>query len=158
MNLSSLLASVKSPATRRAKRLRWPAIVLLIYTVTGFFIAPAIIKSQLVKRLPSLTHRKAAVRQVKVNPYALSLTIRGLSLTETNGESFTGFDEFYVNFQLSSLFRWAWTFSEIRLTHPTGNVVRAADGQFNFANLISSEPAPPPDPAKKSKPLPVVLV
>jgi len=158
MNLSLLLSQVKAPTTRRAKRLRWIAVVLLIYTVTGFFIAPAIIKSQLVKCLPGLTHRQAAVQQVKLNPYALSLTIRELSLTESNGEPFAGFDEFYINFQLSSLFRWAWTFSEIRLTHPTANLVRGADGQFNLANLIADGPSPPPDPARKSKALPVVLV
>jgi hypothetical protein len=158
MSLSSLLSSLKSPATRRARRCRWIAIALLVYTITGFFVVPAIIKSQLLKRLPGLTHRQAAVQQVKVNPYALSLTIRGLSLTETNGEPFAGFDEFYVNFQLSSLFRWAWTFSEIRLAHPTANIVRGADGQFNFASLIANEPAPPPDLAKKPKSLPVVLV
>jgi len=45
MNLSSLLSQVKSPTTRRAKRLPW-VVVLFIYTITGFFIAPAIIKSQ----------------------------------------------------------------------------------------------------------------
>ncbi len=158
MNFSSLLSNVKSPPTRRGRRLRWVAILLIVYTVTGFFIAPAIIKSQLIKRLPALTKRQAAVQQVKLNPYALSLTIRGLSLTETNGQPFVGFDEFYVNFELSSLFRWAWTFSEIRLSHPTANILRGAGGQFNFSNLISNEPAPPPDPAKKPGSLPVVLV
>jgi uncharacterized protein involved in outer membrane biogenesis len=63
-------------------------------------------------------------------------------------------DEFYVNFRLSSLFRLSWTFGEIRLTHPTANVVRGANGQFNLANLIASEPAPPPNPAKQTKPPP----
>jgi len=31
----------------------------------------------MVKHLPSITKRQAAVRQVKVNPWALSLTVRG---------------------------------------------------------------------------------
>jgi len=119
---------------------------------------PAIIKWQLVKQLPGLTHRQAIVQKVKLNPYALSLTIRGLSLTETNGEAFAGFDEFYINFQLSSVFRWAWTFSEIKLAHPTGNIVRDANGQFNFANLFSSAPATPPATTNQSKPLPAVIV
>src|SRR5690242_10911647 len=105
MNQSLPPANAKSPRARRRRRI---IFALLIYTIVGFFVAPAIIKWQLVKRLPGLTHRQAAVQKVKLNPYALSLTIRDLSLTETNGESFAGFDEFYVNFQLSSLFRWAW--------------------------------------------------
>ena len=122
---------------------------LLIYSVLGFLIAPAIIKWQLREQLALLTHRSVTIQQVRVNPYALSLTVRGLSLTETNGAPFAGFDELYVNFQLSSLFRWAWTFSEIKLSAPTANVVRFADGQFNFADLLtngdaSSSPAAPP--------------
>ena len=156
MNPSPLLSKPKSPASRRSRRLRWLVIAFVVYTITGFFIAPPIIKSQLVKRLPAMTHRQAVVRQVKVNPYTLSLTIRGLSLAETNGEPFAGFDEFYANFRLSSVFRWAWTFGEIRLVHPTANIARAADGQFNFANLFT--PAAAPETAKKPKPLPVVLV
>jgi len=158
MSLASLLAKVKSPATRRAKRVRWIVLLLLVYTLTGFLIAPAILKSQLLRRLPSLTRRHASVQRVKMNPYALSLTIRGLSLTESDGGPFAGFDEFYVRFRLSSVFRRAWTFSEIRLTHPSASVLRGADGQFNFANLITREAAPAPQPAKKSKPLPAVLV
>src|SRR5436190_11202306 len=114
MNAPSFISSLKSPTRRRARRFRWIALALLVYTIIGFFVVPALIKSQLLKRLPGITHRQASVAQVKMNPYVLSLTIRGLSLTETNGERFAGFDEFYVNFQLSSLFRLAWTFSEIR--------------------------------------------
>jgi len=52
MNLSSLLSQVENPTTRRAKRLRWIVVVLFIYTITGFFIAPAIIKSQ--QQFPTL--------------------------------------------------------------------------------------------------------
>lgn len=148
----------RGASKRRVRYVWWIAIALLVYTLTGFFIVPALIKSQLVKRLPGLTHRQAAVQQVKMNPYALSLTIRGLSLTETNGEPFAGFDEFYVNFQLSSLFRWAWTFSEIKLAHPTANIMRGANGQFNFANLVASGPTPPPVTAKKPNSLPVILI
>src|SRR5580658_1942657 len=92
------------PATaKKPKRCKWLiriGIVLLIYTVVGFFVVPAVIKSQMLKRLPALTKRQAAVEQVKCNPFALSLTIRGFSLKEANGDVFSSFDEFYANFQL----------------------------------------------------------
>jgi ribosomal protein S11 len=161
MNWSLLLSGLKSPSTPGGRRSRRILVALLIYTIVGFFIAPAIIKWQLVKRLPGLTHRQAAVQKVKLNPYALSLTVRGLSLTETNGEPFAGFDELYVNFQLSSLFRWTWTFSRISLTHPTANFVRDANGQLNFANLFAgatNTPPPPPAATNRTKSLPAVLV
>src|ERR1041384_4100390 len=143
-------ASQPPPCSRRLKR---ALLALGIYTVAGFLVAPLLIKWQLVKQLPKFTHRQATVQQVRVNPYALSLTIRGLSLTETNGEAFAGFDEFYANFQLSSLFRWAWTFREISLKHPSFQVVRFADGGFNFANLLTNRPEAAP-----STVLPRVLI
>jgi hypothetical protein len=86
------------------------------------------------------------------------LTVRDLSLSETNGEPFLGFDRFYVNFQVSSLFRLAWTFDEISLEQPRGQVVLGKDGQFNFANLFSS---PTNSQASKKPPatnIPAILI
>jgi uncharacterized protein involved in outer membrane biogenesis len=138
---SPSLPSLTPMATPPPRSNRWRRRVLIgvaIYAVIGFFIVPAIIKWQLRKQLPALSLRQAEVKQVRVNPFALSLTIRGLALTETNGTPFVAFDEFYANFQLSSIFRGAWTFDEIRLVHPTAKLVRLADGNFNFSNLLST--------------------
>jgi hypothetical protein len=121
----------------------------------GFLLLPPLIRWQLRERLPVLSHRQATVQQVRVNPFALSLTIRGLALTETNGAPFAGFDEFYGNFQLSSLFRWAWTFSEIRLVGPSANVVRFTEEQFNFSDLVTNLPA---GSGTNSAPPPPVLI
>lgn len=125
---------------------KWLLVVVVVYSLLGFFILPAIVKWQLRKQLPALTYRQAEVKQVRMNPYALSLTVRGVTLTETNGTPFAGFDELYVNFQLSSIFRWAWTFGEIRVVHPTANVIRLADGSFNFSNLINTNSPPATNP------------
>src|SRR5262249_13963040 len=107
----------------------------------GFFLVPPIVKAQLEKRLASLTRRQAIVRQVRANPWPLSLTIRGLALTEPDGRVFASWGEFYANFQLSSLFRWTWTFKEIRLSDPFGDIILQKDGQFNFANMFESTAA-----------------
>lgn len=136
---------------RRRRWLRIGGIVVVLYALLGFFVLPAVVKWQLRKQLPILTHRVAKVDQVRMNPFALSLTIRKLVLTETNGTAFAAFDELYVNFELSSIFHQAWTFGEIHLTHPTANLIRFEDGGFNFANLAGANaaattnpPAPPP--------------
>jgi hypothetical protein len=141
---------VSSPRKRWLKR---GAIALVIYAVIGFLLVPAIVKWQLRKQLPTLTQRVAVVQQVRMNPFALSLTVRGLALTETNGTPFAAFDELYVNFQLSSIFRQAWTFGEIRLTHPTANVIRLADGSFNFSNLAPAETTLATNPPSAPPPL-----
>jgi hypothetical protein len=146
-------AKPKSGETSRRRWFTRGAIALVIYAVIGFLIVPAIVKWQLRKQLPALTQRVAVVETVRMNPFALSLTVRGLALTETNGTPFAAFDELYVNFQLSSLFRQAWTFREIRLTHPTANVLRLADGSFNFSNLASAETPPATNPPSPPPPL-----
>ena len=138
--------------SRWYKRLLWALAALLGYTGVGFFVVPPLLKWQLLKRLPDLTHRRAAVRQVKLNPWTLSLTIRGLSLTETDGRPFASWEELYVNFQASSLFRWAWTFKEIRLQRPAGEVILLKDGRLNLANLFESRTPAASKPSASSIP------
>jgi hypothetical protein len=128
------------------------AATFVVYSLVGFFLLPLLIKWQMVKRLPALTKRQAAVQQVKLNPWTLSLTMRGLALTEPDGRSFASWDELYVNFQASSLFRWAWTFKEIRLVKPFGEVILLKDGRLNFANMLEAPTHAPPQPQTTSVP------
>lgn len=139
--------------TKWFRRLVWSAVVLVIYTIVGFLVLPAVIKSQLIKRLPEFTKRQVAIQEVKLNPFSLSYTMRGFSLTETNGETFASLGELYVNFELSSVFNGAWTLGTVSVKEPFAQVTRKADGTFNFDNLI-----PPPDTNAVAKPLPAVLV
>jgi hypothetical protein len=127
---------------RQVKWVKRSVIALLCYTVIGFLVLPALIKWQLVKRLPSMMHRAARVEAVRLNPYALSLTIRGLALTEPDGQRFASWSNFYVNFEaFGSLANWSWTFKRIELDEPYGYVALLTNGQFNFANLLTNAPA-----------------
>ena len=111
-----------------------------MYLVVGFFILPAILKWQLRKQLPALTQRTVTVASVRMNPLALSLSIRGLALTEADGSTFASFSNFYANFEAPvSLFNWALTFKEVRLGSPFGYAAVLTNGQFNFANLLTNK-------------------
>jgi hypothetical protein len=131
-------------ASRWYKRLVWCLEGFVIYVLLGFFALPPLIKWQMLKRLPTATKRQVAIQEVKFNPLTLSLTIRGLELTEPDGRPFASWEELYINFQASSLFRWAWTFKEIRLVRPLGEIIFFQDGRLNFANMFDSAPNPPP--------------
>jgi hypothetical protein len=147
-----------STVRQRSKRAKWAiriGVFLFFYTVIGFFVVPAIIKSQMIKRIPPIALRQVSIEQVKFNPYALSLTIRGFSLKEPNGDVFLSFDQLYVNFQLSSIFRRKFTFAEISLVKPFAQVSWLPDHTFNFANILTNLPPSPPGPPK---PLPALLV
>jgi Domain of Unknown Function (DUF748) len=147
---------------RRPKRFKWLrrfAIALVLYGLIGFFIVPAVIKWQMLKRLPGLTKRQAAVRQVKFNPFAISLTIRGFSLKEPDGQVFSAFDEFYVNFNpISSVFHWAPVFKNISLVKPFGQITLLAGGKFNFSNLFEGPPPATPAPPSTPGPPPRIYI
>jgi hypothetical protein len=127
--------------TKRGLWLKRLALAWILYTLVGFLVLPAILKWQLRKQLPLLTHRAARVEAVRVNPYALSLGIRGLALTEPDGSTFASFSNFFLNFEAgSSLLHWTWTFKKIQLDSPYGYVAVLTNGQFNFANLLTNAP------------------
>ncbi|HTA31669.1 MAG TPA: DUF748 domain-containing protein, partial [Candidatus Cybelea sp.] len=151
-------APKKKKLPRKIKLLIWAVGLALAYTLTGFFLVPAIIKSQLLKRLPALIHRQAAVKEVAFNPFTFAFAARGLLLTESNGAAFAGWDEFHLQFQaMSSLSQRAWVFRDVTLAHPFAHVIRRKDGSFNFDNLFDTH-APAASNSAAPGVLPAVLV
>lgn len=145
---------------RPVKGLFWLAGALIVYTVVGFFVAPAVIKSVMLKRLPADLNRPVAIAGVKVNPYALSLAVRGLAVNEKNGAPFAGFDEFYARLKFSSFFRRGWAVQEIYLTHPFAQILRGKDGKLNFDNIVAAlnQPSPAPPAKSANSTLPLVMI
>ena len=149
-----------SSELKRSRLAKWTigiGIAVIVYALAGFLLLPGIIKWQMVKRLPAITRRTVAVQQVKLNPFALSLTIRGLTLKEPNGDVFFSFDELSANLHLVSIFQRAFVFKEIRLKKPFGSVIFQPDGKFNFSNLLGESP-PETKPKPKPQELPRVVV
>jgi len=133
------------------------AILISLYGVFGFLIAPYILKSNLISGIAGQLGRNATVNEVKVNPFVLSVTVRGFEMSEPDGKRFVGFEELYINFQLSSIFRQVYTFDEIRLIEPDGRVKVLPDGSLNFSDLLVSS-APVKPPSDESNELPPILI
>src|ERR1700709_2424096 len=98
-----------------SRRRRWLIAIVaffVVFTVTGFFILPPIIKSQAEKRLSGLLERKVDIGRIRLNPYALSMTIENFDIPEKNGRSsFLGWNRLYVNFDLLSSLTGDWVIS-----------------------------------------------
>jgi len=148
-----------SLSPRRRKLLFWALGLLMFYAVAGFLILPPIIRAVAVKQLSKQLDREVSIQKVKLNPFALSTTIRGLLINDKDGEPFVSWDEVYVNFQLSSFLGHPWVFKEISVAGPFARAQMNKDGTFNFSDLIAkfsstnalstnAAPAPPKEPAK----------
>ena len=141
-----------SLSARKQKLAVWSLGLLLFYTVLGFLILPPIVRHVAVQQLSRQLDREVSIAQVKINPFVLSTTVRGLLIKEKSGQPFVSWDEVYVNFQLSSFFGKAWVFKEISTTKPFIHVQMNADRTFNFSDLVTkfstTAPADKKAPAK----------
>ena len=124
----------------------------IAWLIVGFLVIPRVVRNQLIENLRKRAGLEATVRSVRFNPFALSLTIDGLSIADRPGSVLFSADEIYANAELSSLFRWAATLSEFRMVNPVIGARRFADGKINLAEVIEEvgrrQPpdARPPDP------------
>ncbi|HSB78938.1 MAG TPA: DUF748 domain-containing protein, partial [Candidatus Methylomirabilis sp.] len=136
--------------TRSWKKITiWTAALLAVFTLVGFFVIPPILKAILTKQLTTALHREVSVREVRVNPFALSLALRGLTVKERSGpETFASFEELYVNLESYSVLRLAAIVREVRLTKPFVRIVRHPDQSYNFSDLL--EGSAPPKQAKQA--------
>lgn len=109
----------------------------LLYTAVGFLLLPLWVESLLTGALSEGLARETTVERVRVNPWVLSLEVRGFALNDSDGRQIAGFDRLFVNFQLSSLFRRAWTFREVRLEGAALLLERFADGKGRLSRLLA---------------------
>lgn len=142
--------------SRRVKK--WGLILvglLVVYTIVGFFVLPAVLKSQLQSKLPPVIHRTVAIEAIAFNPFTLTLDVKGFRASEPSGEEFASFEELLVNLQTSSLFQRSLNFKEITLRQPSVAFTIFHDGQTNLSNLVSKDTTgiPPPPPTEAAKPL-----
>ncbi len=134
--------------TRKQSLTRWAFWVVVAYSVIGFFIAPPIVRWVLVGQLKEKLHRDASVRKVRLNPYALSVTIDGLQINERNSTNrFVGWEKLYVNLQIASVFQRVIVLREVSLSNAFAHVSLQRDQSLNFSDLI-----PPPSTNTPSTP------
>ena len=141
-------------ATPLFRILRWLTMAVVIYAFLGFLVAPLVAKWQLTKILTHQLAREVTIEKLAINPFALSIRVRGFLMKEpSGGEPTVRFDELYLNLSLTSLFRLAPVLDEIRLVHPVIRIVRNADKSYNYTDLIekfTANPAPPGPPPRFS--------
>jgi uncharacterized protein involved in outer membrane biogenesis len=122
---------------RLKKGLIGALIFLLLFTITGFFVVPPVLKSVLIKKLSERLHREVAIQKISVNPFLLSLDIKGVVVKDREKSGiFFSFDGLYTNLQTASIWKGGPILKEIKLEGPYINVIRNEDGTYNFSDLL----------------------
>ena len=134
------LMKVAKERPRLRKVLFGAIIFLVLFSVAGFFVAPPILKSVLTTKLSEKLHRQVTIRKIKVNPFMLSIDMKGFLVRDRgNTGTFVSFDELYVNLQTASVWKRGLILKEIKIDRPYVNIIRNEDGTYNFSDLLEDE-------------------
>jgi hypothetical protein len=120
----------------------WLVILLVVYTLAGFFLLPWVIKRELPGFAQSLVQRPASVAAVRFNPWTLVLQADQLELRDKDDSPLISFAGLRVNLQVKSLFRRALVFREVTLSSPTINLVRDGFTDTNLGRLAADVSGP----------------
>lgn len=113
-------------------------VALVLYTLIGFVVVPWIAEHVVLANASEKLASEITVDNISCNPFTLSLTVDGLSVTDRSGSPMLSFDEMYANLQASSLFRWAITLKELRVANPYAAVRRLPDQGINILEAIDA--------------------
>ena len=139
----------------RTRKIAIWLVAIFAFVVVVVLVAPPLLKNKIAAELSTKLHRPISIEQIRVNPFTMSLTVRGFLMKERQGAATAlSFEEFYANLELRSLFRWAPVLKQIRLVKPYVNLVRNEDRTYNFTDLIEEFTKEPPGPKGPPGPTP----
>lgn len=147
------------------RRRRWlrrvgigAVVAVVLFTVVGFFVVPPLARHVAQTQLTQVLGRRVVIDRIRVNPFALSAAVEGTHVFESDGTTaFVELRRFYVNAQLSSIWRRAPVIKEVTLDGLRVHVERrratpAAWGDltaYNFSDILARLAASPPAPAPR---------
>jgi len=88
----------------KSKAFRIPAVLALLiglYALAGFVLAPRMVRSALVKDIPKTLGVTPSVGEIHVNPFLFQVEIKDFSLASPGGEKLLGFGRLFFDFELS---------------------------------------------------------
>jgi len=131
------------------------------YSLIGFVLIPWILKQVVVPRLSERLNGSAEVAAVRINPWALSASLRGFRLLDATGAEVYGVERLDANFQISSAWQRQLNLSEVHIDNPRLHVDIAPDRVVNlqrmFAGFGGDAPAQTPEPAVSTRPIGVKI-
>lgn len=133
------------------------ALLVALYALLGFVIAPRIVRSTLLEKIPVAIGAMPAVGEIHINPFLFQAEVKDFALATKTGEKLVGFGRLFVDFQLSSIWHRAYTFKAIEIDAPFANAVLAKDGTLNLAQL-QPKPTTPEPPQASKEPMPALRI
>ena len=143
---------------RLVQRIRNPwvlgiAAALALYALAGFLLIPYLVRHYVPKLAAEQLRCQAAIAEVRFNPFLFAFEAKDFSFKDAAGEVIFSFQRLFVDFELESLYRWAWTFADIRLEGWSAHLMIDREGRLNLAKIAAALPeTDDPSPAAENPP------
>ncbi len=142
------LAIARHPRTRKIAI--WAISIFVAFGVLLGLVAPPLLRGKIASELGKKFHREVSIEKIKINPYAMTLSVGGFVMKERQSQTTAlSLEEIYVNLEMQSLFRLAPVIKEIRVAKPYVNLVRNENGKYNFQDIIDEIMSGPPGPTPR---------
>lgn len=121
----------------RSRALLIAAGLLAAYAACGFLLLPYLVERYVPQYARDTLKREASVGRVRINPFLLTFEANNFRLADRDGTPLVALRRLYVDFQTSSLLRWAWVFADITIDGLDVHVVTRRDGSVNLLDLAA---------------------
>lgn len=129
----------------------WCAGFIVLLILFGFFGAPPILKSVLVKKLSQELNRDVSISKISVNPLLLRVKLRRFIIREKETKTiFFSLERFEAGAGISIL-KGSIALRNLYLYKPYVNIIRHENGSYNFSDIVQkTEPKGPEKPKTKT--------
>ncbi|MBU0970343.1 MAG: DUF748 domain-containing protein [Proteobacteria bacterium] len=111
--------------------------ILVLYTLTGFFLVPWVGEKAFIKGWGDFMGRRVAVESISTNPFSLTLLAKKISIKEETGDSFVSVGALFIDFSIASLFKLSPVCTRFEMDSPVVNLVLKKDNTFNISDLMA---------------------
>ncbi|MCC6610210.1 MAG: DUF748 domain-containing protein [Burkholderiales bacterium] len=132
--------------------------LLAVYAACGFFLLPYLVERYVPEFARETLKRQASVGKVRINPFLLTFEASDLRFAESDGSPIAGVRRLFLDFQASSLLRWAWTFKDIAVDGLDLHLVTGPGDRVNLAELAAAFREGAPAAPEKPEPPPRILL
>ncbi len=124
---------------------------LVVYTLSGFFLVPAVGKAALEGPVSAKLGRAITVERIRFNPLTFDLAVDGFKMLEPGGDKvFVSFDRFEVNLDPTQLVASRVGVDRLLVQKPFVRLARDDSGRLNIADLLP-EPEAEEEEAAEAK-------
>jgi uncharacterized protein involved in outer membrane biogenesis len=129
--------------TKRKKILLTGLASMAIFLIFTMAILPVIVRNQAVAAIEKETGRKISIQKVSINPFTLSVTVRGFSIAAKDGGKFVSVASVHASLGLASIYRRALILSEVSLDAPSITFSRLTANNYSFNDIIELQKTRP---------------